>query len=78
MKALRSSFSFDCFGVSAPFDPNFLYVTSPVFSPFVLGVLRLLFAVFALSTAIVTLVFSSLVLHDSDSSVAYPSALMRE
>ena len=48
-------FSFGAFGVSSPFDPTFHYVTSPVFSPVVLGILRLLFAVYTLTTIIVTL-----------------------
>lgn len=69
MKALRSTCSFEGFGVSSPFDPNFYYVTSPVFSPVTLGALRLLFAVYALITTITTLAFSSLVFNDSDSSV---------
>lgn len=77
MKPLRSIswLSFEGFGVSSPFDPSFHYVTSPVFSPVILGALRLLFAVYALITAIITLVFDSVVFHDANTSVAGPSAL---
>lgn len=51
----RSSFlAFEAFGVSTPFDPTFHYVTSPIFPPVILGALRLLFAVYSLTTAIVT------------------------
>ncbi|KAI9567861.1 hypothetical protein HD554DRAFT_843006 [Boletus coccyginus] len=53
---MRSTFfSFAGFGVPSPFDPTFHYVTSPVFSPVVLGALRLLVAVYTLITTIVTL-----------------------
>ena len=63
-------FSFGAFGVSSPFDPTFHYVTSPVFSPVVLGTLRLLFAVYTLTTIIVTLALyqhpdSSVLGHES-------------
>lgn len=72
MKALRSPswLSFEGFGVSSPFDQTFHYVTSPVFSPVILGVFRLLFAVYALITAIITLTFDSVVFHDANTSVA--------
>lgn len=74
MKALRLTawLSFEGFGVSSPFDPTFHYVTSPVFSPLILGALRLLFAVYALITAITVLAFESLVFHDANSSVRNP------
>lgn len=72
MNAIRSTswLSFEGFGVPAPFDPSFHYVTSPVFSPMILGALRLLFAVYALITAIITLAFESVVFHDASTSVA--------
>ncbi|KAH0826354.1 hypothetical protein J3R83DRAFT_5314 [Lanmaoa asiatica] len=73
MKALRWTFSlsFEDFGVSSPFDPTFHYVTSPVFSPTILGALRSLFAVYSLITAITTLAFESVVLHDANSYLSY-------
>ncbi|KAF8557174.1 hypothetical protein OG21DRAFT_1407583 [Imleria badia] len=53
---VRSTFlTFEAFGVSSPFDPTFHYVTSPILPPMILGSLRLLFAVYALITAITTL-----------------------
>ncbi|KAG8221702.1 hypothetical protein J3R82DRAFT_1989 [Butyriboletus roseoflavus] len=73
MKRMRSTawLSFEGFGVSSPFDPTFHYVTSPVFSPMILSALRLLFAVYALITAITVLAFESLVLHDANSYLTY-------
>lgn len=47
--------SLEAFGVSSPFDPTFHYVTSPVFPPVVLAVLRLVFAVYALVTITIIL-----------------------
>ncbi|KAG9311223.1 hypothetical protein JVU11DRAFT_8299 [Chiua virens] len=64
-------FSYASFGVSAPFDPSFHYVTSPVFSPLILASLRLTFAVYTLVTTITSLAYSSLVLHDSSSYFSY-------
>lgn len=63
---MKSSVFLERFGVSTPFDPNFHFVTSPIFSPPVLGGLRLLFAVYALATTITTLAYESLVSHVAD------------
>ncbi|KAN0082889.1 hypothetical protein V8E55_008684 [Tylopilus felleus] len=52
---MTALFSLEAFGVSSPFDPTFHYVTSPVFPPVVLAVLRLVFAVYALVTITIIL-----------------------
>jgi len=74
MKSPRSTFSlgsYESFGVSSPFDPTCNLVTSPVFSPVVLGALRLLFAVYTLVTTITVLAFEVVVYHDSKSFLSY-------
>ncbi|KIJ64026.1 hypothetical protein HYDPIDRAFT_28920 [Hydnomerulius pinastri MD-312] len=74
MKSLRSpkfSLSYEWFGVAPQFDPTFKFVTSPVFSPSVLGALRLLLAVYTLVTTITVLAFESVVYHDSKSFLSY-------
>ncbi|KAF9218881.1 hypothetical protein BS17DRAFT_475351 [Gyrodon lividus] len=73
MKSLRPTFSlsYDSFGVSSPFDPVFNLVTSPVFSPLILGALRLLIAVYSLVTIITVLAFEVVVYHDSKSFLSY-------
>ncbi|KII83926.1 hypothetical protein PLICRDRAFT_46698 [Plicaturopsis crispa FD-325 SS-3] len=49
------SLSYATFGVSVPFDPEHRLVTSPVFSPLVLALTRLLLALYALCTSIYVL-----------------------
>ncbi|KAG0699529.1 hypothetical protein DFH29DRAFT_46115 [Suillus ampliporus] len=71
LTGLRFSLSFEWFGVSSPFDPACRLVTSPFFSPLVLGALRLLLAVYSLVTTITVLVFESVRYHDSNSFLTY-------
>lgn len=49
------------FGVSTPFDVAHRWVTSPVFSPAALAVIRLLVAVYTTATLIVVLAMD---IHD--------------
>ncbi|EIW75925.1 hypothetical protein CONPUDRAFT_85151 [Coniophora puteana RWD-64-598 SS2] len=50
MQPLSSWLSYRTFGVGDPFDPEHRLVTSPVLPSIVLGVLRLLFAIYTLVT----------------------------
>jgi len=57
-------------GFPSPFDSQHTFVTSPVFSPFVLAILRLSFAIYTLFTVIFVLVWEQVV-EDSDGYFSY-------
>ncbi|OJA13740.1 hypothetical protein AZE42_01548 [Rhizopogon vesiculosus] len=67
----KFSLSYEWFGVPVPFDPACKLVTSPFFSPLVLGALRLLLAVYSLITTITVLVFESVRYHDASGFLSY-------
>ncbi|KAH7908137.1 hypothetical protein BJ138DRAFT_1013387 [Hygrophoropsis aurantiaca] len=71
MKSLRPVFLYERFGVGSPFDPAHKLVTSPVFSPLALGIIRFLLALYTLVTTITILASESLVYHDSKSYLSY-------
>jgi len=58
-------------GLSAPVDPQHLLVTSSLFSPFVLAWIRLLFAIYTLTTIITTFVWGILVTKDEVTYFSY-------
>jgi len=62
---------YDFFGVDRPFDPNCTLVTSNVLSPMVLGVFRLVFAIYSLVTLIVVMSFDGIVFHDLGEFLSY-------
>lgn len=57
-------------GVSDLFDQTDSFVTSPIFSPIVLAFIRLLFAVYALATFLVVLIWNGVKLHDAGTYVS--------
>ena len=63
---------FRTLGVATPFDPDYSLVTSPVFSPLVLAILRLTFALYILIAVLVILIWDATKLHTAD---AYEPAL---
>jgi len=43
-------------GAPAPFDPNFKFVTSTVFNPLALGIIRFIFAIYTTTTLLIVLI----------------------
>ncbi|KAG8991923.1 hypothetical protein FRB94_007834 [Tulasnella sp. JGI-2019a] len=62
---------YDRFGVGIPFDPDCTLVTSNLISPRALGIVRLILAVYTLTTLITILVFEGVVLHTIDAFCSY-------
>ena len=60
---------FHTLGVAAPFDPEHSLVTSPVFSPLVLAIIRLAFALYILVAVLVILIWDATKLHTADAYV---------
>ncbi|CAL1694596.1 unnamed protein product [Somion occarium] len=58
-------------GVSHPFDPDYSFVTSPVFSPFVLAILRLTIASYALFVVLFAIIWDSVRLKNADSYFSF-------
>jgi len=58
-------------GVSAPFDPALKFVTSPVFDPFVLALVRIVFAVYTFVTLLFLLIWEGVVVHDAQTFFSY-------
>ncbi|KAI0350093.1 hypothetical protein OH77DRAFT_1102369 [Trametes cingulata] len=58
-------------GVGAPFDPDHALVTSPVFSPLVLAVIRLALGSYALFVLLFHLIWDAVKTHDADSFFSY-------
>lgn len=56
-------------GVLTPFDPFDTLVTSPVFSPFVLAILRLLFAFYTLFTLVFIFAWDGIRMHTAGTYV---------
>ncbi|KAI0831778.1 hypothetical protein BC628DRAFT_1310907 [Trametes gibbosa] len=59
------------FGVSAPFDPKHDLVTSPVFSPLVLAIIRLTLGSYALFVVLFHLIWEGVRTHEADSFFSY-------
>ena len=55
------------FGVGAPFDPNHDLVTSPVFSPLVLAIIRLALGSYAIFVVLFHLIWDGVRAHNADS-----------
>jgi hypothetical protein len=58
-------------GVGDPFDPACQYVTSPIFSPGVLGGIRSTFAFYTLLVLVYLLVHEAVIEHNADSCVFF-------
>lgn len=62
-------------GVDSPFDPSQTFVTSAIFSPYVLASLRLLIAFYTLFVSIYVLAYSAVVAHNAESYFSYFTTL---
>ncbi|KAH9890691.1 hypothetical protein C8Q73DRAFT_135673 [Cubamyces lactineus] len=58
-------------GVSEPFDPDHKLVTSPVFSPLVLAIIRLGLAFYGLFVLLFHLIWDAVKTHEADSFFSY-------
>lgn len=62
-------------GLSQPFDPDYTFVSAPIFSPLVLAVFRLTIAFYALFVVLFTLIWESVQTHDAETYVFNPSRI---
>ena len=68
-KPARAAGFYPRLGVSSPFDAHHDFVTSPVFSPLVLAILRLTLATYALFVTLYQLIYDAVKTHDVDGCV---------
>ncbi|KAI0713406.1 hypothetical protein C8Q76DRAFT_620255 [Earliella scabrosa] len=70
-KPARAAGFYPRLGVSSPFDAHHDFVTSPVFSPLVLAILRLTLARYALFVTLYQLIYDAVKTHDVDGYFSY-------